>query len=88
MNKETLKVSINGEEVEVYNLNKVEEFGSEGSLTGFLMQVSLPSKWREEKENLLDIQIDDLILWASFNILLVTRGKFYEHKKYLSNTRV
>lgn len=60
MNKDSLKVSINGEEVEVYNLNKVEEIGSEGSLTGYLMQVSLPNQWRKEKENILDIQISDL----------------------------
>lgn len=60
MKKDSLKVSINGEEVEVYNLNKVEEFGRDGSLTGFLMQVSLPNQWRPDSENFLDIQIRDL----------------------------
>ncbi|EQB86100.1 hypothetical protein J2Z44_002637 [Clostridium punense] len=60
MESNSIKISINGYEREVYKVNKVEEYGRDCSMTAYLIQVSMPDELLPEKENMLDVQVSDL----------------------------
>lgn len=60
MIEDSIKVSINNENVDILKLNKVEEYIGQGHLTAYLMQVSLPKNLETENGNFLDIKILDL----------------------------
>jgi hypothetical protein len=59
VNDDSIKASINGEKSKILTVNRVEEYGGEQNLQGFLMQISMPSKGRPEKDNFLDVQVTD-----------------------------
>lgn len=60
MESNSIKISINGYESEVYKVNKVEEYGKDCSMTAYLIQVSVPNELLPENKNILDVQVSDL----------------------------
>jgi hypothetical protein len=57
---DSVKVSINKEDVKILKINRVEEYCGEDIMSAYLMQVSLPEVLLHKNENLLDVQILDL----------------------------
>lgn len=57
---ESIRVTVNKEELEVLKVNRVEEYSGEINMTAFLIQVSLPKNLLGNDENLLDLHLLDL----------------------------
>lgn len=57
--KEDIDVSINDEKVKVLFLNNVDEYAGEITMGAYLIQVSLPRKFKGNQYNKIDIVIED-----------------------------
>ncbi|MCF6465097.1 hypothetical protein [Clostridium sp. Cult2] len=59
LTSDMIHVSVNGNALKVYLLNKVKEFIGDGNITAYLMQISYPTELLEKDRNFLHIHLID-----------------------------